>query len=169
MKKSTLLIAIFGLFLPLICLSQPMVSPTKQQILDSASKQFNAPKMRGGMGATSRNMGVRASIDMVINFEFDSSELQARGANDLDQLVLALNDPSMSNKTFVIEGHTDAKGTEAYNIDLSHRRAQTVVSYLVSNGVSADKLASKGLGFSQLYYPQKPEAPENRRVRVIIK
>jgi outer membrane protein OmpA-like peptidoglycan-associated protein len=168
MKKNILSIALIGLVLPLSCLSQPMVSPTKQQILDSANKQLNAPKMRGGMGATTRNMSVRASVDLVINFEFDSAELQPKGAKDLDQLVLAMKDPSMSNRTFVIEGHTDAKGTEAYNLDLSNRRAQTVVGYLVSNGVGSDRLEPKGLGFSQLYYPQKPEAPENRRVRVIF-
>jgi len=75
----------------------------------------------------------------------------------------------MSNRTFVIEGHTDAKGTEAYNLDLSNRRAQSVANYLVSQGVSTDRLESKGLGFNQLYYPQRPEAPENRRVRIIFK
>ena len=168
MKRIVLNMAVIGLALPLICLSQPMVSPTKQQILDSANKQLNAPKMRG-MGANSRNMGVRASIDLLINFEFDSAVLQPKGANDLDQLVLALKDPSMSDRTFIIEGHTDAKGTEAYNLDLSNRRAQSVVAYLVRHGVSPDKLESKGLGFSQLYYPEKPEGPENRRVRIIFK
>ena len=168
MKKIILNLAAIGLALPLICLSQPMVSPTKQQILDSANKQLNAPRTRG-MGGTSRNMGVRASIDLLINFEFDSAALQPKGANDLDQLVLALKDASMSDRSFVIEGHTDAKGTEAYNLDLSNRRAQSVVAYLVSHGVSRDKLESKGLGFSQLYYPERPEGPENRRVRIIFK
>jgi outer membrane protein OmpA-like peptidoglycan-associated protein len=168
MKKNIFYFVVIWLALPLICLSQPMVSPTKQQILDSANKQLNAPKTRG-MGTTTRNMGVRASIDLLINFEFDSAELQPKGGNDLDQLVLALKDPSMSNRTFVIEGHTDAKGTEAYNLDLSNRRAQSVANYLVSQGVSTDRLESKGLGFNQLYYPQRPEAPENRRVRIIFK
>lgn len=168
MKKNIFYVAVIGLALPLLCLSQPMVSPSKQQILDSANKQLNAPKTRG-MGTTTRNMGVRASIDLLINFEFDSAALQPKGANDLEQLVLALKDASMSNRTFVIEGHTDAKGTEAYNLDLSNRRAQSVVAYLVRYGVSPDRLESQGLGSNQLYYPQRPEAPENRRVRIIFK
>lgn len=169
MKKIILNISLIVLTWPMMSLAQPMVSPTKQQILDSANKQLNAPKMRGGMGAASRNMGVRASIDLLINFEFDSADLQPKGTSDLDQLVLALKDSSMSERTFIIEGHTDAKGTEAYNLDLSNRRAQTVVAYLVSQGVRSDRLESKGLGFSQLYYPQRPEGPENRRVRIIFK
>lgn len=168
MKRIILNVASVVLTLPFICLAQPMVSPTKQQILDSANKQMNAPKMRG-MGSTSRNMGVRASIDLLINFEFDSAALQPKGANDLDQLVMALKDSSMSGRTFVIEGHTDAKGTEAYNLDLSNRRAQSVVAYLVRYGVSPDRLESLGFGSSQLYYPQRPEAAENRRVRIIFK
>lgn len=168
MKNNLVYSAILSLLLPIAVMAQPMVSATKQQILDSANKQLNAPKMRGGMGVATRNMGVRASVDLLINFEFDSADLQPKGINDLDQLVLALKDPSMANRTFVIEGHTDAKGTESYNLDLSNRRAQSVVSYLVGHGVASDRLESRGMGFSQLYFPQRPEAPENRRVKVIF-
>jgi outer membrane protein OmpA-like peptidoglycan-associated protein len=145
-----------------------MSSPTKQQILDSANKQLNAPMTRS-MGGATRNMAVRAAVDLLINFEFDSAQLQPKGANDLDQLVMALKDESMSKLTFIIEGHTDSKGTEAYNFELSQRRAQSVVNYLVRNGVGAERLESRGLGFSQPFYPQRPEAAENRRVRIVFK
>ena len=121
------------------------------------------------MGAQTRNMAVKATVDLLINFEFDSADLQPRGANDLDQLVMALKDASMTKLTFVIEGHTDSKGSEEYNLELSKRRAQSVVSYLVRNGVVSERLESKGLGFSQPYYPQRPEAAENRRVRIVFK
>lgn len=168
MKILFLSIAFVGLILPLMVQSQPMSSPTKQQILDSANKQLNAPVTRS-MGQSTRNMAVKAAVDLLINFEFDSAELQPKGANDLDQLVMALKDASMSKLTFVIEGHTDSKGTETYNLELSQRRAQSVVSYLVRNGVSSERLESKGLGFSQPYFPQRPEASENRRVRIVFK
>ena len=168
MKKIILSIVIAGLSLPIMVQSQPMASPTKQQILDSANKQLNAPMTRS-MGSPNRNMAVKAAVDLLINFEFDSAQLQSKGASDLDQLVMALKDVSMSKLTFLIEGHTDSKGTEAYNLELSQRRAQSVVNYLVRNGVSSEKLESKGLGFSQPYYPQRSEAPENRRVRIVFK
>ena len=161
-------VVFFGLHLPLMVQSQPMSSPTKQQILDSANKQLSTPVTRS-MGAQTRNMAVKATVDLLINFEFDSADLQPRGANDLDQLVMALKDASMAKLTFVIEGHTDSKGSEEYNLDLSKRRAQSVVSYLVRNGVVSERLESKGLGFSQPYYPQRPEAAENRRVRIVFK
>ena len=168
MKNLFLSVVFVGLILPLMVQSQPMSSPTKQQILDSANKQLNAPVTRS-MGQSTRNMAVKAAVDLLINFEFDSAELQPKGANDLDQLVMALKDASMSKLTFVIEGHTDSKGTETYNLELSQRRAQSVVSYLVRNGVSSERLESIGLGFSQPYYPQRPEASENRRVRIVFK
>ena len=154
--------------LPSAVQSQPISSPTKQQILDSANKQLSAPVTRS-MGAQTRNMAVKAAVDLLINFEFDSADLQPKGAKDLDQLVMALKDASMAKLTFVIEGHTDSKGTEEYNLELSKRRAQSVVSYLVRNGVGSERLESKGLGFSQPYYPQRPEAAENRRVRIVFK
>lgn len=168
MKKVFLSILFLVLNLPLMVQSQPMSSPTKQQILDSANKQLNSPVTRS-MGSTTRNMAVKAAVDLLINFEFDSAELQSKGAYDLDQLVLALKDSSMSKLTFVVEGHTDSKGTEAYNLDLSYRRAQSVVNYLILNGVGSEKLESKGLGYSQPYYPHRPEAAENRRVRIVFK
>ena len=67
---------------------------------------------------------------------------------------------------FSIEGHTDAKGTEAHNIHLSQKRALTVVQYLINSGISKDRLDSEGKGYSQLLYPDRPEAMENRRVKV---
>ena len=67
-----------------------------------------------------------------------------------------------------IEGHTDKKGTAAYNMELSKRRAEAVKDYLVrAMGVPADRLETVGKGFSEPANPRNPNAPENRRVIVV--
>jgi len=64
----------------------------------------------------------------------------------LDRLVETLND----NPTIVIElgSHTDYRATEEYNNDLSRRRAQSVVNYLIEKGIARDRLVAKGYGES---------------------
>jgi len=65
----------------------------------------------------------------------------------LDKLVETLND----NPNIVIElgSHTDSRASDVYNIDLSNRRAQSVVNYLIEKGIPRDRLIAKGYGESQ--------------------
>jgi len=67
----------------------------------------------------------------------------------------------------MIEGHTDAKGTAKYNLELSTRRAQAVVDYLKSQSVAIDRLEAVGKGFNELLNEDDPLAAENRRVRIV--
>jgi outer membrane protein OmpA-like peptidoglycan-associated protein len=75
------------------------------------------------------------------------------------------NDRLMSVR-FKVEGHTDAKGSEAYNQNLSMRRAESVVTYMAEKGIEKERMEGIGKGFSDLLYPDKPQAMENRRVRI---
>ena len=68
---------------------------------------------------------------------------------------------------FQIEGHTDAKGSESYNKALSQRRADAVQKYLTEQGIASERMTARGLGYSQLLYPDQPQAAENRRVRIV--
>ena len=80
----------------------------------------------------------------------------------------ALNHQLADQKAFLIEGHTDKKGTRAYNDELSKRRAEAVKEYLVrETGVSPDRLQTVGKGFSEPANPKNPYAAENRRVVVV--
>ena len=65
----------------------------------------------------------------------------------LDNLVETLNDNP--NVTIELMSHTDSRGTPADNDELSQRRAQSVVDYLISKGIASDRLLAKGYGESQ--------------------
>lgn len=100
-----------------------------------------------------------------INFAFDSADLTADSLGVLDQIVDALN--VYPNLNVIVEGHTDSVGTNAYNQKLSKRRAQSVVDYLVSKGISPSRLSSEGYGEERPIASNETEEgrAENRRVQ----
>jgi len=108
------------------------------------------------------------SVDLVINFNFDSASLQPASKPLLDVLAIALNSDQLKTIRFKVEGHTDAKGQPAYNQQLSSRRADSVVAYLAEKGIPKERMVAEGKGFSELLYPDKPTAMENRRVRITV-
>ena len=81
-----------------------------------------------------------------IFFELDKAALRPESIVSLDQLVETLNDNP--NITIELMSHTDARASEAYNLDLSRRRAQSVVEYLISKDIARDRLSAKGYGES---------------------
>ena len=78
-----------------------------------------------------------------VHFEFDSANLTSQAHTVLNQATSAIN---ANASTVSVEGHTDSTGSDDYNLGLSQRRAQSVVDYLVSQGVSSSKLRAKGYG-----------------------
>lgn len=126
-----------------------------------------APHTQTAMGTESAAIPeAPRSVDLVINFNFDSASLQPASKPLLDVLAIALSSDKLKTIRFKVEGHTDAKGHQAYNQQLSSRRAESVVSYLAEKGVAKDRMLPEGKGFSELLYPEKPTAMENRRVRI---
>jgi len=90
-----------------------------------------------------------ASVEVPIElenifFDLDKADLRPESMVSLDRLVETLND----NPTIVIElgSHTDFRATDEYNNDLSRRRAQSVVNYLIEKGIHRDRLVAKGYG-----------------------
>jgi peptidoglycan-associated lipoprotein len=81
-----------------------------------------------------------------IFFELDKADLRPESIVSLDQLVETLNDNP--NITIELGSHTDARASDAYNLDLSKRRAQSVVNYLISKNIARDRLIPKGYGES---------------------
>jgi peptidoglycan-associated lipoprotein len=79
-----------------------------------------------------------------IFFDLDKADLRPESMVALDKLVETLND----NPTIVIElgSHTDSRASDAYNNDLSNRRAQSVVNYLIEKNIPRDRLVGKGYG-----------------------
>ena len=109
-----------------------------------------------------------ASMDLEINFEFNSAQLSTDAQLLLNRLGRALNSAELHSQHFKITGHTDAIGSEAYNLELSQRRAQSVEDYLFRNmQIGTNRLQTEGKGFSQLADPTHPTSAANRRVQVI--
>jgi outer membrane protein OmpA-like peptidoglycan-associated protein len=82
-----------------------------------------------------------------IYFGFDSTDIKPQAAAELDRLVQLLTD----NPEIKIEmgSHTDSVGSFDYNIDLSRRRAESTIKYLINKGISPERLAAKGYGETQ--------------------
>ncbi len=81
-----------------------------------------------------------------IFFDYDKAILRSESTAELNRLIQMLNE--MPTLRIEISGHTDNKGSSAYNNSLSEKRAKAVVDYLVEHGIKADRLQFKGLGFS---------------------
>ena len=107
-----------------------------------------------------------ASINMQINFEYNSSEIAGSSERTMATLAKALASPQLEGRKFTVIGHTDASGSAGYNKALSDRRAAAVRSYLMNNGVSASRLKAMGKGEGQLLNNDDPNAAENRRVEI---
>jgi OOP family OmpA-OmpF porin len=106
-------------------------------------------------------------------FDFDRSELKPRGRARLDQLASDIKRAERVSAVKIV-GHTDSKGSDAYNMRLGQRRADTVASYLSSRNVPGGKIRTSSMGESQPVAPNtlpngkdNPEGrAQNRRVEV---
>jgi peptidoglycan-associated lipoprotein len=99
-----------------------------------------------------------------IFYDFDKATLRSESKAALDEMVAMLRDNP--NVTIEMGSHTDRWGSEAYNMNLSNRRAKSVVDYLIAAGISEDRLKPQGYGKSvpktvtkriNREYPQFPE------------
>ncbi len=81
-----------------------------------------------------------------IFFDLDKADLRPESLINLDKLVETLNEND--NITIELGSHTDSRASDEYNLDLSRRRAQSVVDYLISKGIARDRLIAKGYGES---------------------
>ena len=108
------------------------------------------------------------NVDIQIFFAFDSADILPDARPSLDELGKALSDPKLQGATFLIAGHTDAKGSDDYNLALSQRRAEAVKLFLVKTyHVDDGRLSAIGFGKEQLKNKDNPFADENRRVQIV--
>ena len=104
-----------------------------------------------------------------ILFDLDKASLKPESKKSLQEIVkLMQNYPGLKIE---IQGHTDNQGSVDYNKDLSQSRAQTVKTYLITNGIDDSRLASKGYGFSQPVASNDTQEgrAKNRRVELVKK
>lgn len=112
--------------------------------------------------------GIVVEFNSQILFGFDRSDLSADAKANLDKLVTILNEYPDTN--IELQGHTDSKGSEAYNQTLSERRATTVSNHLSARGISSGRLTIKGFGETLPKYDNETEEgrAQNRRVEFLI-
>jgi outer membrane protein OmpA-like peptidoglycan-associated protein len=110
----------------------------------------------------------KPNIDLEINFDYNSADISTKSMPSVQALGKALTNPDLKGSTFVVAGYTDAAGGEAYNQDLSERRADAIKRYLTDKfGIAGSDLVTVGYGKTKLKDPGNPMAEANRRVQVV--
>lgn len=107
-----------------------------------------------------------AAVIYGVNFDVDSDRLRPDSDPALEQILAALE--GSPDLAVTVEGHTDSDASDEYNLDLSQRRADSVVAWLVERGVSASRLTATGFGESQPVADNETAAGKaaNRRVEI---
>ena len=119
------------------------------------SANFSVPKSKNG--ALEMSFDLKATEAVVtetevilndINFEFNKSNITQSGAFELDKLIVVMNKyPEM---VIFAKSHTDSKGSDKYNLNLSYRRAKATVQYVLSKGIAVERITGQGFGESEL-------------------
>jgi outer membrane protein OmpA-like peptidoglycan-associated protein len=110
----------------------------------------------------------KPNIDLDIQFDYNSANISAGSMPAVQSLGKALSNANLRGSTFVVAGHTDAIGGEAYNQDLSERRADAIKRYLTEKyGIAGTDLVTVGYGKDKPKDPNAPMDPVNRRVQVV--
>ena len=151
-----------------------------QQAADPAAAAAEGKFVQKIRGRTTRSLSVsereeiaaivkdKPKIDLEINFDYNSADISPKSMPSVQALGRALSNNDLKGSTFVVAGHTDAAGGEAYNQDLSERRAEAIKRYLVEKyGINGTDLVAVGYGKSKLKDPSQPMAEVNRRVQVV--
>lgn len=135
-------------------------------VIDSKDQCPNTPK---GTKVDEKGCPYQAIIELKgVHFDYDKAVLRKDGLPAIDDgVALMKKRPEIKVE---VAGHTDADGSDAYNLNLSTRRTQAVVDYMVSQGISKDRLVAKGYGESQPVADNATPAgkAKNRRVEMRI-
>jgi outer membrane protein OmpA-like peptidoglycan-associated protein len=116
------------------------------------------------------NKRIDGIVNLNVLFDIDSFAIRGESFPLLDELGKALRHPQLVNRTVSINGHTDAEGSEAYNLRLSLKRAIRVRQYLTSNhGIRLDRVRVMGFGEGVPLRPNTSVAGKrlNRRVEIV--
>lgn len=116
-------------------------------------------------GATVERVGegIKITFDSGLMFDFDSYTLTSGTKNNLTNLAKTLT--KYDDTDVLIEGHTDAKGSNEYNMKLSEQRSEAVENYLTGQQVKGSRITTKGYGEEQSI---STVDEQNRRVEVAI-
>jgi outer membrane protein OmpA-like peptidoglycan-associated protein len=144
------------------------MSPADAKFLDSVRNRPTRSLTldeRQGLATIAKD---KLSIDIEIDFDYNSAQIGSTATPGITALGKALSSPQLASGTFMLAGHTDGKGSDAFNQDLSERRAEAVKQFLIARyKLPAANLIAVGYGKSMLKNKDNPFAAENRRVQVV--
>lgn len=132
--------------------------------MDRQEQELRAAMAESEAASIQRTQNVlTATFKSEVMFDFDSSMLKPGAYREMDRVSDILN--KYSQTMIRVEGHTDSKGSEAYNQTLSEKRAMTVKNALTQRGVDPVRIQTVGYGESQ---PISSNDAVNRRVNIVI-
>jgi len=148
--------------------AQKTMSAEDRQFLDSIRTKQTRSLSARDRDRVANIAKEKPSIDLEINFEYNSAAITGKATSAVTELGKALSSPDLKGSVFLVAGHTDAKGTDEYNQALSERRAEAIKRYLMTKyGIAGENLVAVGYGKTQLKNTNNPLADENRRVQVV--
>lgn len=112
--------------------------------------------------------GIKVEFNEKILFDFSKADIGTAAKTNLNSLVGVLN--KYPNTNIEIQGHTDPRGSDEYNMGLAERRANAVADYLKANGIEGSRITTMGFGESAPAYPNDTDEgmAQNRRVEFLI-
>lgn len=136
--------------------------------MDKQEKELREKTAGTGVEVVRKGDEILLNMPSKVTFDVDSAIISPTFQPTLNEVARVL---SQYEKTFVdVVGHTDSTGSDAYNLTLSQRRADSVATYLASNGVLRARIATQGMGESQPIADNSTEAgrAQNRRVEIKV-
>jgi OmpA-OmpF porin, OOP family len=145
---------------------QVVLEARTRQAKDAAARAEVLAQELAALQAKKTDRGYVITLGDVL-FEYDKANLKPGAQQNLYRLTFLNEHP---DQTVVIEGHTDSKGSDTYNLDLSQRRAQAVQGFLLSNGIGGERIAARGYGEAYPVASNDSMAgrQQNRRVEIVI-
>ena len=148
--------------------ADPAVEAKQARFVDSLRNRKTRSLSLGEREEIAELAASKPKIDLEIQFDYNSADISKTSMAAAQELGKALSNPSLKGSTFVVAGHTDAVGSEPYNLDLSERRADTIKRFLTEKfGINGADLVTVGYGESKPKDASAPTDPINRRVQVV--
>ncbi len=150
--------------------TQQALSAEQQARMEAESRaQSTASELARVATVKQEARGMVITLSGQVLFPSGKAELLPSARASLDQVANALLHAN-PDATIVVEGHTDSRGSEALNLDLSTRRAQVVREYLTAHGVAPERVRAEGFGFSRPVADNKTVEgrANNRRVEIVV-
>ena len=146
----------------------PAAQAKEDSFVDSLRNRQTRSLSLGEREQIAELSATKRKIDFDIQFDYNSAKVRKASLPTVQELGKALSDPALKGSTFVIAGHTDAIGGDAFNQHLSERRADAIKRYLTDKyGIAGANLVTVGYGKTKLKDPSAPTSPVNRRVQVV--